>query len=376
MRKPYKVIVWGPGIVGRACLREVLRKPELELVAVLAYSAAKDGQDVGEYLGQAPAGVRITTDQEAVIRMDADVVMFCPHMSAELNLDSEATRVACRLLESGKSVVTSAGWWYPAYHSQALHDRLQAACVKGGSCLHGTGVNPGWLYERIIATLTGASTTIKHIHVQELSDNSSIESADMMGGLGYGTEMSTKPWIENVGDRGYEETLALTCHILGVPLDRIESEKKYFVAREDIALIPFTVPKGRRCGVNFLYHAIVGGQRFMTLEEIWYVDARDLPPGLPRGDYYNIEIEGEPVSLRGQFQLMHSVERNEARRPGDNTLPAYYATAVPMIQAIPIVCGAEPGIVLPFNFANVVPDLRNFRSPLITRSDTRSPSRP
>lgn len=367
MRNPYRVIVWGPGIVGNAVLREVINKPELELVGVLAYSPDKEGRDAGEYIGMAPVGITITLDQEQIIATDADVVVFCPNMSTEVELDSEATRAVCRILESGKSVVTPIGWWYPPYHSQALADRLEAACKQGGTCLHSTGVNPGWLYERIITTLTGASTGIKHIHVQELSDNSHIESADMMTGLGYGQDLSITPWIENVGDRGYHETLALTCHILGVKLDRIESEKNYYVAREDIRLIPMTVPKGTRAGVNFLYHAIVDGRKFITLEEIWYVDERDLPDGLQRGDYYNIKIEGEPVSVKGQFQLMASVEENLERRPGDNTLPAYYATAIPLVQAIPIVCGAEPGIVYANAFAHYSPDLRTFKSPLIVR---------
>jgi hypothetical protein len=367
MRSPYRVIIWGPGLVGNACLKEVINKPELELAGVLAYSESKNGIDAGEYLGLDPVGVTITTDQEAIMAMEADVVLFTVNMSTELDLDSEATNIACRLLESGKSIVTCAGWWYPAYHSQALHDKLEAACRKGGSCLHGTGVNPGWLYERIIATLTGASTTIKHIHVQELSDNSHIASADMMTGLGYGQDLSETPWVENVGDRGYHETLALTCHIMGVELDRIESEKKYFVAREDFELIPLTVRKGQRNGVNFLYHAIVDGRKFITLEEIWYVDERDMPAGMTRGDYYNVKIEGEPVSVKAQFQLLASVEENLERRAGDNTLPAYYATAIPMIQSIPIVCGAEPGIILANNFANYTPDLRNFNSPLIVR---------
>ena len=83
--------------------------------------------------------------------------------------------------------------------------------------------------------------------------------------------------------------------------------------------------------------------------------------------YYDIKIEGEPVSVKGQFQLMASVEENLERRPGDNTLPAYYATAIPVLQAIPIVCGAKPGIVYANSFANYTPDLRALRSPLIER---------
>jgi 4-hydroxy-tetrahydrodipicolinate reductase len=43
--KPYKVILWGPGYTGSQALREIARRPELELVGCLAYSDAKAGRD-------------------------------------------------------------------------------------------------------------------------------------------------------------------------------------------------------------------------------------------------------------------------------------------------------------------------------------------
>lgn len=368
MKRPYRVIVWGPGIVGTAVLREILKKPELELVGVLAFNPDKNGKDVGEYLGMAPIGMHITTDQEQIMKTPADVVLYSPNMSAKVDLDSEATNIVCRFLESGKNVVTSAAWWYPEVHSKELKQKLENACKKGGTCLHGTGVNPGWLVERVMPTLAGVSTRISHIKIQEISNNRTIESADMMRGIGYGQELSETPWIHNVGDRGYTEAIAQACAVLGVKMERIESEKKYFVAREDIDLIPMKVRKGTKAGINYFYHAIVDGKPFITLEELWYVDTRDLPKGAPDwSDYYTITIEGEPVSVKCNFQLMASVEKNLAFREGDRTLPAYYATATPMIQAIPIVCGAKPGIVYAHTFANFVPDLRDFKSPLIVR---------
>lgn len=42
------------------------------------------------------------------------------------------------------------------------------------------------------------------------------------------------------------------------------------------------------------------------------------------------------------------------------TLPAYYATAIPMIQTIPVTVAAKPGILYPDVFAHYVPDLRDF----------------
>ena len=43
--------------------------------------------------------------------------------------------------------------------------------------------------------------------------------------------------------------------------------------------------------------------------------------------------------------------------PGD-TIPFYQASAVPMVQAIPIVCSAAPSIVYPTVFSHFSSDLR------------------
>ncbi len=50
------MVVWGPGVLGTLLLREIGKLPELELVGVLAYSEAKDGVDVGTYLGRTRSG--------------------------------------------------------------------------------------------------------------------------------------------------------------------------------------------------------------------------------------------------------------------------------------------------------------------------------
>jgi 4-hydroxy-tetrahydrodipicolinate reductase len=110
--------VWGPGVVGSALIREIMRMPEVQLVGVLAYSAEKDGKDAGDVAGTAVTGVRVTTNQQQIIGLDADCVLYCPRVSAECEIDSDATNILCRLLESGKNVITSIGYWYPAFHGQ------------------------------------------------------------------------------------------------------------------------------------------------------------------------------------------------------------------------------------------------------------------
>jgi 4-hydroxy-tetrahydrodipicolinate reductase len=158
-------------------------------------------------------------------------------------------------------------------------DKLEQACRNGGSSLHSTGVNPGWLNERVVVALTAVCTKISSIKVQEFSDNSRIESADMMRAIGYGMPEGSHPWIENVGDRGYGETLALTCHVLGVDIDSVISEKSYMIAKKDYELPAVTVPAGTIAGAILRYHAMKEGKPFFTLEEIWYIDPELCPGG-------------------------------------------------------------------------------------------------
>src|SRR5207253_183397 len=104
------------GSVGKICIREMLKRPEFRLVGVLAYSESKAGKDAGELVGLGPIGIKVTTDQEAIYAMDADVVIWAGLPVA----DPEALdEIVLRLLESGKSVVTASRYHYPARHGKA-----------------------------------------------------------------------------------------------------------------------------------------------------------------------------------------------------------------------------------------------------------------
>ena len=117
-----KVVQWATGGVGRAAMEGVLRHPELELVGCWVSSDAKDGKDVGEILGVDPIGVSATQDVDALLALDADAVVYSPLVPDE--------SVVCRILASGKNVVTPVGWVYP---DPAKTGALEDACREAAS---------------------------------------------------------------------------------------------------------------------------------------------------------------------------------------------------------------------------------------------------
>ena len=155
----YKVVQWATGIHGRLALRGILDHPDMELVGVKVYSDDKHGMDAGQLCGRPDTGVKATNKIEEILALEADCVVYMPLLA---NL-----KEVIPLLESGKSVITSCGWVYPKNRDTS---QLEAACQKGQSVLHGTGIHPGGLTEKLPLLASAFVTNVRYVRGEEFSD--------------------------------------------------------------------------------------------------------------------------------------------------------------------------------------------------------------
>ena len=358
MRAPYRVVIWGPGVLGTSILRQLAGREDVEVVGVLCYSDAKKGQDVGAFLGQDPSGVLMTTDKDEVVALQPDVVLFCPQATAGAELGSQATDDVLRLLRAGIDVIAANGYHHPAFSGGDLQAALEAACAEGGSSLHGTGINPGLVSERFLTTLTAAMTTVESIVVQEVGVGGTVESADMMAMIGWGQQPPPMQLIVDMAARYYGESITHACALLGREVERVDAELSYVLAERDYQVGSSTILAGTMGSVQHTFTAVVDGKPFLRLEEHFIADPELSPIPLPAKDFWTITIEGAPASVRVLLEMQHSFAKDQRLADGDPTPTAYHATGVAMIQAIPVVVGAPPGIVEPVIWTRAVPDLR------------------
>jgi hypothetical protein len=121
----YKVVVWATGRVGRLAIRAVADRPNLELVGVWVHSESKDGKDAGTIAGIDPLGVAATRDDTAILAGDADCIIYTGPATSR---PREAITDFCRILESGKNIVTTSvpGLVYPrgSIKQSTVHRRL------------------------------------------------------------------------------------------------------------------------------------------------------------------------------------------------------------------------------------------------------------
>lgn len=370
MRKPYRVIVWGLGAIGGGAVTALLRRPEFEVVAVVGYNPAKNGVDVGTLLGREPIGIKLTTDKEAVFAMEADVVLWCGVLPVDPAAAEAMNADVVRLLEAGKNVISPSAFHFPPAHGEAYQKRFEDACRKGNSSLHGTGENPGFWMERLALTLTGLCTEVESITLDEYADcGTSGTATEIYNAIGFGVPesqaLASNPLAEFWKTYYYIESMNITSLSLwGRRIDRFEHKPFYHLAENEFILdkkkgdrVDLHVPKGYVKAMTHHFHGYIDDRLRLTIRCNWFMTPAFTP--FDREDStWDIEIEAKPISIKCTTHALASIKDNLVFRPGDKTSPTWWATIIPAIQAIPMVCAHEPGIVYPTIFANAVPDMR------------------
>ncbi|HEX4015201.1 MAG TPA: dihydrodipicolinate reductase [Frankiaceae bacterium] len=344
-----RVVQWTTGNVARQALRAILRRPEIELVGVYAFSADKVGKDVGELAGlEQSFGITATNDIDALIALRPDCVLYMP-----LHHDLEHLT---RLLRSGINVLSTAAFITGRSYGEAARKELNDAALGGGASLFGTGVNPGFA-DYLTAVASGVSRDVSYVRVVE-SFNIGMWAGD--------ANQDELGWGRPAGDGGHADDIAAAtavfadaveamAELFSVTLDDIRCDVEFAHALSDVDTIPRrSVQAGTVAGIEARWIGSAGGTDVIEAVVRWTV-APDIEPAWDVAMAYQIEIRGYPqVNVRAEVLPadMESMSLDDMLAIGS------VITAMPVVNAIPGVVAARPGIV---TYADLPPQV----SPLV-----------
>jgi len=348
-----RVAVWGPGSMGVIALRGVIDHPELELVDLVVHSDVKAGRDAGELCGADPVGVVATTDAAALLDGDADVVVY----AAAANLRPlEAVNDMVSILRAGKNVVSCSvvPLVYPNAVDPAFTDPLRQAALTGGVSFFTTGIDSGFANDVLPLALSGVARAIDSIRVTEMFNYATYQDATAVYDiLGFGKPPEELPFAATPGvfTFGWGPVLHQLADGLGVRVNDIKETVERIPADISFDTPTGHIAAGTIAGMRSTLTGYVEGNPTFVVDHVsrmhddiapdWpqphiSIQPRDLGYGGASGrGVYRVEIEGSP-SMRCELEMADD---------HDHDLGARMAGASRMVNAIPAVCAAKPGLL-------------------------------
>ncbi|HJQ05374.1 MAG TPA: diacylglycerol kinase [Nocardioides sp.] len=346
--QPLRVVVWSTGTIGRHAIAGVDAHPDLELVGVWTSTPEKEGKDAGELAGLGrDLGVRATTDRDALIALKPDCIVHGAMTDDRL---FESIEDLTGFIRDGVNVVSS-GPVILVHPEHALPDDFIAGIDKAGqegnASLHVNGIDPGFANDVLPLVMTSLSQRVDHVRVSEIADYSTYYQPVVMNDIyGFGQPLDTKPllWEPGILSSAWGPVVRVIAAGLGVTLDEPLTEH---VERRPAARAKETVsvdiPEGTMGSVRFQVTGLVDGVPRITLDHVTRTDAAsdpDWPTPLEGDGCYRIEITGEPCM---KVEFTHHGEN------GDHNVSGMIVTAQRLINAIPAVVAAKPGLVSPID---------------------------
>jgi 2,4-diaminopentanoate dehydrogenase len=332
MTRPLRVIQWATGNIGTRSLRAVIEHPAMELAGLWVSNPDKVGKDAGALCGAPDTGIVATDSVEAMVALNADCVLYM----------RQGTDIAelCRLLASGKNVVTTRGdFHYPAMMDPAARAAIEAACAAGGTSVYSTGSSPGFVTEALAIPLLSLSRRLDCLTIDEFGDCASRNSPNLLFEvMGFGKPLAPfDPHRAEHLKADFATSLAQIAAASGIAIARWEAGGELSPLTRDIAIAAGTLKQGSVGAMRITIAGVdAAGQTRLRFRANWYVSCEIADADWElRESGWRVKVEGDtPLDVGITFPV--APEDYAAFTPG--------LTGHRAVNAVHAVCAAAPGI--------------------------------
>ncbi|MGV0778043.1 NAD(P)H-dependent amine dehydrogenase family protein [Mycolicibacterium elephantis] len=337
-----RVALIGTGNCGSLALRQLVEDGRFDLTGVWVSSDVKVGKDAGELAGlDVTTGVTAINDLDAIIAAKPDCIVYCAMGDTRL---PQAMADMRKILAAGIDVVGAAPGVLQ-YPWQVIPDkyieRIEGAARQGDSSVFITGVDPGFATDLLPFALAGTCQRIEQIRTMEIADYASYDGATVMFEvMGFGNQIGDFPLLFQPGvlSIAWGTAIRQLAAGLGVEVDEIKDSVEQEPAPEDFDVAVGTIKKGTVAALRFQIEGMVKGKPVIVVEHVTRLRPDLRPdwaqPAQPGGSY-RVEIVGEPS---------YAMDICPTSRNGDHNYAAILAAAGRIVNAIPDVLAAPPGI--------------------------------
>jgi hypothetical protein len=142
----------------------------------------------------------------------------------------------------------------------------------------------------------------------------------------------------------FRPMISLLANELGVEIEAVEEAHHALFADEPIEIATGRIEPGTISGLRFEIKGMVGGEPMIVVEHVTKLRDQDFAELGFDGGGYRVEVDGEPC-VRLDMKLSLRDAQEGSLLAGASGRPALFATAMSVVNAIPQVCEAPPGVL-------------------------------
>jgi 4-hydroxy-tetrahydrodipicolinate reductase len=291
MQDKLKVAVLGTGQMGSGIVRLLIRKRGLEIVGVYGRRADRSGLDVGEAIGHGTKiGVELTNDLPGMLssaKPDVVIQATCSRVEQAAVEIKTAVRGGANVISIAEEMA------YPSYEAPGLSKEIRKLAVENEVTVVGTGINPGFVLDLLVITLTGVCYNVESITAKRVNDLSPYgPSVLQTQGVGITPEAFKKGVADGsvVGHFGFSESISMIAKALGWKIDKIEQTRNPIISKVHRETEFVKIEPGLTAGCTHTAKGYMDGRPVIHL-----IHPQQVHPYLEdvkTGDY--IDIKGEP----------------------------------------------------------------------------------
>lgn len=311
------MVVIGLGDLGRLVAAQAARHPELRLVGVA--DPRFKGRSLAEFGPGMPAMEIAGSSQAVYARARGGVALICTSSFLdEASVEVEAAvRAGLHVVSSCEELANA------AFVDPELAEGLERLANRMGVSILGCGVNPGFIFDRLPATLGAVVGEVRRVEALRVIDLSTRRAA-LQHKLGVGltvAQFEEEAEEGTIGHVGLSESCALLAEGLNLTVDEVEEELDPIVAEAAFPFAGETLEAGVVRGVRQVARGMDEGREVIRLTLEIALGAEN-----PRDE---IRLEGDPpVTLVIPGGI-----------PGDR------ASAWALVNAAPRVAAADSGLL-------------------------------
>ncbi|NKZ09213.1 NAD(P)H-dependent amine dehydrogenase family protein [Actinomadura latina] len=339
----YRVVAWSTGNVGRNAIAGIDARPDLELAGVWTSTPAKVGKDAGELAGLGrDLGITATDDAGALLAPRPDCVVYTAMADVR---PAEAVDDLCRILRAGVNVVSSSVMFLQFPDGGGVPPGLvgpvREAAAAGGVSIFVNGIDPGFANDLLPLAVTGISERVDRLRCMEIINLATYDQGTVLFDfMGFGRPLDETPPLLRAGalTMAWGSVVRQLAAGLDVELDEIAERHTRLPAPDTFDVSAGTVRKGTAAALRWELRGMRGGEAVIVLEHVTRL-RDDLAPDWPRpagAGCYRVEVSGEPD---------YTVDLRLLGSDGDINTAGLKATAMRLVNAIPAVVEAPPGLL-------------------------------